>query len=135
MSVAIPDGPSELKAPLGLYVNVPLELTVSKAPEGNCVAVPRVIKFPLASWTVLTESVAPELGSTSLVSKLPVVRVVSASVVKLSFSATGSWLPVIVIVTVSELADVAPRLSVAVYLKVSVAVWLAESELKAPFGS
>ena len=40
----------------------------------------------------------------------------------------------IVIVTVPEFADVAPRLSVAVYVKVSVAVWLAERELNAPLG-
>ena len=68
-----------------------------------------MIEVAFTSWTVATDSVAPEFGSTSLVNRLPAVSEVLLSVVKVSFTATGSWSPVIVIVTVAKFAETPPR--------------------------
>ena len=91
-------------------MNVPSELTVRSAPEGSFVAVPSGTAVPLESLTVATESVAPELGSVSFVSRLPLESVVPSFVENESSTATGSSLgtPVIVMVTVPALVDVSP---------------------------
>ena len=70
-------------------MKVPFALTVSKAPEGNVVAVPNGTAVPLELVTVATDRVAPVFGSVSLVNKLLVVSGVPSVVPKESLTATG----------------------------------------------